>query len=111
RFAEEIEPIQVKVGRESITVKEDENPKKFNEEKLRKLRPAFGEKGTVTAGNASSINDGAAACVVVSPEKLKALGLKPQAKILGYATYSREPEWFTLAPIGAIDKLLMMLSL
>jgi acetyl-CoA C-acetyltransferase len=49
--------------------------------------------------------------VVVSPEKVKALGLKPQARILGYATYSREPEWFTLAPIGAIDKLLKLLSL
>src|SRR3989475_13241771 len=92
-------------------VAEDETPKKFNEEKLLKLRPAFGEKGTITAGNASSINDGAAALVVVSPEKLKALGLKAQAKILGYATYSQVPEWFTLAPIGAIGKLLKMLSL
>jgi acetyl-CoA C-acetyltransferase len=110
-FAREIEPVPVKAGREVISVAEDETPKKFNEEKLRKLRPAFGEKGTITAGNASSINDGAAALVVVSAEKVKALGLKPQAKILGYATYSREPEWFTLAPIGAIAKLLKMLSL
>jgi acetyl-CoA C-acetyltransferase len=75
------------------------------------LRPAFGEKGTVTAGNASSINDGAAALVVVSAEKVKASGLKPQARILGYATFSREPEWFTIAPIGAIAKLLKLLSL
>jgi acetyl-CoA C-acetyltransferase len=111
RFAEEIEPIQVKVGRESITVAEDESPKKFNEEKLRKLRPAFGEKGTITAGNASSINDGAAAIIVVSGEKVKSLGLKPVARILGYTTFAREPEWFTLAPIGAIDKLLKNLSL
>ena len=110
RFAEEIEPIQVKAGRETVTVAEDENPKKFNEEKLRKLRPAFGEKGTVTAGNASSINDGAAAVIVVSGEKVKSLGLKPSARILGYATFSREPEWFTLAPIGAICKLLKSLS-
>jgi acetyl-CoA C-acetyltransferase len=110
-FAREIEPVQVKAGREMVTVAEDETPRKFNEEKLRKLRPAFGEKGTVTAGNASSINDGAAAIVVVSPEQVKALGLKPQAKILGYATYSREPEWFTLAPIGAISKLLKLISL
>jgi acetyl-CoA C-acetyltransferase len=110
-FAKEIEPIQVKAGREVITVAEDENLKKFNEEKLRKLRPAFGEKGSITAGNASSINDGAAALVVLSPEKAKALGVKPQAKILGYATFSREPEWFTLAPIGALAKLLKMLSL
>jgi acetyl-CoA C-acetyltransferase len=110
-FAPEIEPVQVKAGKESVAVAEDENPKKFNEEKLRKLRPAFGEKGTVTAGNASSINDGAAAVMVLSADKVKALGLKPQAKILGYATYSREPEWFTLAPIGALEKLLRQLSL
>lgn len=110
-FAKEIEPVQVKAGRELVTIAEDESPKKFNEEKLRKLRPAFAEKGTVTAGNASSINDGAAAIVVLSPEKVKALGLKPEAKIVGYATFSREPEWFTLAPIGAISKLLKMLSL
>ena len=89
-------------ARRPSTVSEDEKPKKFNEEKLRKLRPAFGKEGTVTAGNASSINDGAAALVVLSPEKVKALGLKPQARILGYATLRREPEWFTLAPIGAI---------
>jgi len=110
-FAREIEPISVKVGKEMVAVSEDENPKKFNEDKLRKLRPAFGEKGTVTAGNASSINDGAAAVVVVSASKAQQLALKPQARILGYASYSREPEWFTLAPIGAIEKLLSKLSL
>lgn len=111
RFSAEIEPVQVKAGRETITVTEDESPKKFNEDKLRKLRPAFGEKGTITAGNASSINDGAAAILVVSGEKVKSLGLKPMAKILGYATFSHEPEWFTLAPVGAIRKLLECLSL
>jgi acetyl-CoA C-acetyltransferase len=111
RFATEIEPVQVKAGRETITVAEDESPKKFNEEKLRKLRPAFGEKGTITAGNASSINDGAAAIIVASEDKVATLGLKPLARILGYATFSREPEWFTLAPIGAISKLLKSLSL
>lgn len=110
-FAAEIEPVSVKAGKETITVAEDENPKKFNEEKLRKLRPAFGEKGTITAGNASSINDGAAAVVVVSAEKFRAAGMKPQAKILGYASFAREPEWFTLAPIGAISNLLKKLSL
>ena len=109
--APEIQSVEVKSGKEIASVAEDENPKKFNEEKLRKLRPAFGEKGTVTAGNASSINDGAAAFVVLSPAKASALGIKPQAKILGYASYAREPEWFTLAPIGAMEKLLRMLSL
>lgn len=110
-FAAEIELVSVKSGKEIVSIAEDENPKKFNEEKLRKLRPAFGEKGTVTAGNASSINDGAAAVLVVSGEKVQQLGVKPQAKILGYASYAREPEWFTLAPIGAIEKLLKRLSL
>jgi acetyl-CoA C-acetyltransferase len=110
-FAREIVPVQVTAGRETVTVSEDESPKRFNEEKLRKLKPAFGEKGTITAGNASSINDGAAAVIVLPDEKMKSLGVKPQARILGYATYSREPEWFTLAPIGAIERLLKTLSL
>ena len=110
-FAREIAPVEVKSGKETVTVSEDENLKKFNEEKLRKLPPAFGAKGTVTAGNASSINDGAAAVIVLSGDKVRELGVKPQAKILGYATSSREPEWFTLAPIGAIAKLLKQLSL
>ncbi|HEX3356327.1 MAG TPA: thiolase family protein [Tepidisphaeraceae bacterium] len=88
-------------------VLEDENPKKFNEEKLRKLKPAFGKDGTITAGNASSINDGAAAVVVSGDDR----SAKPQAKILGFATFAQAPEWFTTAPIGAIDKLLKQLSL
>jgi acetyl-CoA C-acetyltransferase len=110
-FGKEIEPVQVKAGKESFTVTEDETPKKFDEEKLRNLRPAFGEKGTITAGNASSINDGAAALLVLSGAKVKTLGVQPQARILGYATFSQEPEWFTVAPIGAIAKLLKLLGL
>src|SRR5581483_5697436 len=110
-FAAELEPVPVRAGKETVMVAEDENPKKFNPEKLRKLKPAFGEKGTVTAGNASSINDGAAAIIVASGDKVKSLGLRPVARILGYSTFSREPEWFTLAPIGAIEKLLKNLAL
>ncbi len=109
-FAREIVPVEIKAGKETVVVSEDENLKKFNEEKLRKLRPAFGEKGTITAGNASSINDGAAALVALSGEKVRELGVKPQARVVGYATFAREPEWFTLAPIGAIAKLLKQLS-
>lgn len=109
--AQEIVPVDVKAGKETITVKEDETPKRFNEEKLRKLRPAFGETGTVTAGNASSINDGAAALMVLSEEKCQALGVKPQARILGYATASREPEWFTIAPALALERLMKQLGL
>jgi acetyl-CoA C-acetyltransferase len=89
-------------------VEVDEGPAVFNEEKLRSLRAAFGKDGTVTAGNASSINDGAAAVVVCSEEVARALGLKIQARILDYATASIEPEWFTLAPIHAVRKLLDM---
>src|SRR4051812_15104751 len=110
-FAREIEPVPVKIGKELVSVVEDENLKKFNEEKLRTLSPAFGAKGTVTAGNASSINDGAAAVMVVSQPKAQSLGLKAKARILGYATFSHQPEWFTTAPIGAIAKLLKNLSL
>ncbi|MGE5609096.1 MAG: thiolase family protein [Bacillota bacterium] len=110
-FADEIVPVDAPQGKATVAVKEDEQPKRFNEEKMRQLKPAFGKEGTVTAANASGINDGAAAVVVMSAEKASALGVKPVAKILGYATASREPEWFTLAPIGALTKLLDKLSL
>ena len=104
-FASEIVPVTFQVRRNEVTVSEDEGPARFNEEKLRALRPAFGGEGTVTAGNASSINDGGAAVVVASEEVCSNKGLTPKARIVGMATYSREPEWFTLAPIGALQKL------
>ena len=106
-FAREIVPVEVagKKGRITI-VGHDEEPGRFDEGKFRALSPAFGKGGTVTAGNASSINDGAAAVVVASAERAKQLGLKAEARIAGYAMHGREPEWFTLAPIGAIGKLL-----
>jgi acetyl-CoA C-acetyltransferase len=110
-FSAEIEPVEVQSGKQTVIVLEDETPNKFNEEKLRKLRPAFGDKGTITAANASSINDGAAALVVYSEAVAERDGLNPTAKILGYATYSREPEWFTAAPVGAIKRLLDTLNL
>ena len=110
-FAEEIVPVDITDKKGTTTVNRDEGPAKFNEEKLRKLRPAFGTGGTVTAGNASSINDGAAAVVVLSEEKSDELGAQPQARILGYSTYSREPMWFTLAPTGAIQNLMTELEL
>jgi acetyl-CoA C-acetyltransferase len=110
-FADEITPVEFTTGKTSVVVREDEQPKRFNEEKLRQLRPAFGKDGTVTAGNASSINDGAAAVVVVSAEKAKSLGVRPQARILGYAAASREPEWFTVAPVGALTRLMDQLSM
>ncbi len=109
-FEKEVLPVEIKAGKASVIVDKDEGPAKFNEEKLRKLRPAFGERGTVTAANASSINDGAAAILVLDPDKARQLGVKPQARIVGYAAAAREPEWFTLAPIIAIQNLMDQLG-
>ncbi|MBI4603121.1 MAG: thiolase family protein, partial [Planctomycetes bacterium] len=109
--AAEIVPVEVPGRKGTAVVTADEGPARFHEEKLRKLQPAFGAEGTVTAGNASSINDGAAAIAVLSAEKLKELGVKPVARILGYATFSREPEWFTLAPVGVNERLMQRLGL
>ncbi len=110
-FAKEIVTVQAPAGKTTVAVSEDEEPKRFKEDKLRQLRPAFGKEGTVTAGNASSVNDGAAAVVVLSADKVKQLGIKPQARILGYSTASIEPEWFTVAPVSALRRLLDKLSL
>ena len=109
-FASEIVPVEVTQKKKTITVDKDEEPRRFDEEKMRTLRPAFESNGTVTAGNASSINDGAAAIIVMSEAKLKELEVVPQARILGYSTFSQEPEWFTIAPIGAVSRLLDQLS-
>jgi acetyl-CoA C-acetyltransferase len=105
-FDDEIVSVELKSKKGTTTVSQDEEPTRFNEDKLRALRPAFGSDGTVTAGNASSINDGAAALLVVSDAKCTSLRLKPVARIVGSATFSREPDWFTLAPIGALRLLL-----
>jgi len=103
--ADEIVPVEITVRGKTTTFTTDEGPPRFDEAKLRSLKPAFSPEGTVTAGNASSINDGGAALLVASAAKCRQLGLKPQARIVGGVTFSREPEWFTLAPIGAIKKL------
>ena len=110
-FAAEIVPVEASQGRKMVTIREDEAPAVYNEEKLRRLKPAFGDGGTVTAGNASGISDGAACLVVASEEACRTSGCQPQARVLGYAVASREPEWFTLAPIDAISTLLRQLSL
>jgi acetyl-CoA C-acetyltransferase len=104
-FADEIVPVEVPGRRGSTVVSEDEEPSRFDEEKLCGLRPAFGKDGTVTAGNASSVNDGAAALLIASKAACEKHGLKPIARIVGTATFSQDPEWFTTAPIGAIRKL------
>jgi len=106
-FAAEITPVEVPGRRGAVTVVDaDEEPGKANLEKMSKLRPAFDKEGSVTAANASKINDGAAALVLTSASKAQALGLKPIARIVAQATVAQEPEWFTTAPIGAIRKVL-----
>lgn len=105
-FDDEMVSVEIKSKKGLTTVTEDEEPTRFNEDKLRALRPAFGSDGTVTAGNASSINDGAAALVIMSDSRCTNMRLKPIAHIVGASTFSREPEWFTIAPIGAIKRLL-----
>lgn len=106
-FKEEIVPVPIpQKGGEPLMVENDEEPGKGKIEKLPTLRAAFEKDGTVTAGNASSLNDGAAALVVMSADRAKALGLKPLARIIAQAQASREPEWFTLAPADAMDKVL-----
>ncbi len=105
-FDQEILPIEVPGRRGVTSVTRDEEPSRFDEAKLRALRPAFSQDGTVTAGNASSVNDGAAALVVASESTCRSRALRPLARIEGGATHSQAPEWFTTAPIGAIRKLL-----
>lgn len=105
-FAAETVPVEIKTRKGTTVVDRDEDVAKFQgPEKLRGLRPAFGKDSMVTAGNASGINDGAAAMVVFDDDKKNALGLKPQARILGHANAAMESEWFTIAPIHAIRML------
>lgn len=104
-FNEEL--VQVEVGgKVPITVIEDEEYRKVNFEKMAGLKPAFTKDGTITAANASKINDGAAAVVLVSEEKMNELKLEPVARIISFADASQEPEWFTTTPIIAMNKAL-----
>ena len=105
-LAEEIVPIEVSEPKGSILVSEDEEPKKVKFDKIRTLKPAFQKDGTITAANASKINDGAAAVVVMSGQRAGKLGLQPMARILGSVAAARAPEEFPLAPVDAIRKVL-----
>lgn len=106
-FKPEIVPVEIpqKKG-DPIFFADDEEPGKGNPDKFSALKPAFKKDGTVTAANASSINDGASALVVMSADKAKEIGLKPLAKIVGQASFAQDPVWFTTAPAGAIKKAL-----
>ena len=106
-FAGEIVPVTVAGRKGDVTVDTDEQPGRSDISKIPTLKPAFRkENGTITAASSSSISDGAAAVVMLSADDAKARGLKPLAKIVAHATHSQEPEWFTTAPVGAIQKVL-----
>ena len=107
KFRDEIIPIEIQGKKgEQIRVDTDEGPSKVQFDKIPGLKPVFDKQGTVTAANASTINDGAAALVLMSAEAAKAKGLKPLARIVSYGTHSQEPEWFTTAPADAMKAAL-----
>jgi acetyl-CoA C-acetyltransferase len=106
-FADEIVPVTVRTRKGDAEFATDEQPGKSDISKIPNLKPAFRkENGTVTAASSSSISDGAAATIVMSADEASKRGLKPLARILGHATNSQEPEWFTTAPVGAIERVL-----
>jgi acetyl-CoA C-acetyltransferase len=107
KFGKEIVGVEIpQRKREPMVFRVDEEPSRGNVDKFPSLKPVFEKDGTVTAGNASTINDGGAAVVVMSAEAAGKKGIKPLARMVGYATASLEPVWFTVAPIDAIRKLL-----
>ena len=105
-FKEEITPVTVKERKGERVVDTDEGPGRIKPEKIPTLKPAFKKDGTVTAAASSSINDGAAAVVLMTESRAKELGCKPLARIVSYATHSQEPGWFTTAPVQASEKAL-----
>jgi acetyl-CoA C-acetyltransferase len=105
-FAWEIAPVTIAGKSGEIVISKDEAPYKAKLDKIPGLKPAFKKDGTITAANASSISDGAAALVLMRESTAQAKGLKPIARIVAHATHAHEPEWFTTAPVGAITKAL-----
>ncbi|HAY32653.1 MAG TPA: acetyl-CoA C-acetyltransferase [Ignavibacteria bacterium] len=105
-FKDEIVPVEIAGKKGNVTVTEDEDPSKVNFEKGKTLKGAFAKDGTVTAFNSSSINDGAAALVLMSADKANELGIKPLAKIVAQGSFAQKPEWFTTSPAFAIKHVL-----
>ena len=110
-FKEEIAPIEMTMKGAKSLIATDEEPGKARFDKMPELRPAFEKDGTITAANASKINDGAAALVLSTSDYAKKHNLKPRAKILGYSQFAQDPKWFTTAPVGAMKNLLSKLNL
>ncbi len=105
-FKDEIVPVTVSTRKGDVVVEQDEQPLNAKVDKIPTLRPAFKKDGTITAANASSISDGASALVITSSEVAAQRNLKPLANILAYASHSQHPSEFTIAPVGAIEKVL-----
>lgn len=105
-FATEITPVTVKGRAGEVVVSIDEGPGKVKLDKIPQLKPAFKKDGTITAATSSSINDGAAALVMMTESTAKKYGAKPIARVVGHAMHAQEPGWFTTAPVGATQKLL-----
>jgi acetyl-CoA C-acetyltransferase len=105
-FAKEIVPVTVKSRAGEVVVSVDEGPGKVKLDKIPTLKPAFKKDGTITAASSSSINDGAAALVMMTESTAERLGCKPLARVVGHGTHAQEPEWFTTAPVGATQKAL-----
>jgi acetyl-CoA C-acetyltransferase len=105
-FKWEIAPVTIKGRKGDVVIDSDEGPAKAMPDKIPTLKPAFKKDGTVTAANASSISDGASALVVMSASKAQALGATPLARIVAHTQHAQEPQWFTTAPVGVIQKLL-----
>jgi len=109
-FAAEIVPVTVKSRKGETTFDLDEQPQFADADKIKTLRPAFKKDGTVTAANSSSISDGASAILLMSASEAEKREIKPLARIIGQTTHAQDPDWFTTAPIHAIDKLLKKLE-
>ena len=110
-FKNEIVGVEVQAGKQTVLVDSDEEPTKAKFDKIPELKPAFDKAGTITAANASKLNDGAAALVITSGDYAKSKNLKPIAKIVSYASFAQDPKWFTTAPAGAIKKALTKANL
>lgn len=110
-FKNEIVPVTIESKKGALTVDKDEEPFNTNFDKIPGLRPAFEKEGTITAANASKINDGAAALVLMTESTAQKRGVKPLAKIVAQATFAQEPKYFTTAPVGAIKKALQSANL
>lgn len=111
KFKEEVIPFKLRIKQKEVVINDDEDIYKIIPEKVSKLKPSFVEDGTITAANASNLNDGAAALLLASAEAVEKYNLKPLARIIGYADAALAPEWFTIAPSVAIPKALRRANL